>query len=103
MAPTIVRRLTLTEDNHRTGKTNHYYATGIDNLAAVDEMPFLRVPVPPPYALMVVRFSDNEFNLIHLSQDGKEVTDTYHETLADAQLQAQLEFSDRWTIENESH
>jgi len=106
VAATIVRRMTLTEGNRPTGRTKHFYVSGIDKSAAVSEMPFLRVPVSPPFALMIVRFHDHEFNLIHLDQDGAELTDTYHETLADAQEQAQEEFSvrpDQWSIVNDPY
>jgi hypothetical protein len=49
--------------------------------------------VPEPAVLEIIQYSgDAGFYLIHFSADGVELTDTYHDTVAEALEQANYEF-----------
>lgn len=73
----IVRRVTLGVGHLRTGNVRHY---GGGKLLST------------PMSLMVVEFGPGQYNLIHLDEDGQEMTDTFHESVTDALSQAEIEF-----------
>jgi hypothetical protein len=53
---------------------------------------------------MVVRFGTDEYNLIHIDEEGKEIADTFHTSIEDALKQAELEFTigpDEWLTVDE--
>jgi len=50
------------------------------------------VPVGRPSRLIIVEFGDG-YNLIHLDEEGAELTDTFHESVDDALQQAAFEFT----------
>ncbi|WP_035142598.1 hypothetical protein, partial [Campylobacter concisus] len=59
--------------------------------------------LPKPFALSIVRYSDNEegYYLLYLDKFEEEQADTYHETLEDAFGQAEFEFGvkkDEWFL-----
>jgi hypothetical protein len=41
---------------------------------------------------MLIEFGPGEYNLIHLDENGDEMTDTFHESIEDALSQADFEF-----------
>lgn len=82
--PRIIKRATLGLHHAATGNTRHYHGG---------------TPLPSPASLIIVRFGDRAFNLVHLNAQGAEITDTFHETVDDAVAQANFEFSmrsDEW-------
>lgn len=74
---TIVKEIVLAPHHTATSKTRHYRDG---------------VRIGSPVGLIIVRFSDG-YNLIHLDGQGGEMTDTFHESIADAIDQAAFEFS----------
>ncbi len=77
-AEQIVRRVLLRPEHKRTENTKHT-VNGI--------------VVEPPTELRIIQFSgDPGFYLIHYDEAGKELTDTYHESCAQAMEQADFEF-----------
>jgi hypothetical protein len=73
-------------DRHRpTGETRHFKGGE---------------PLPPPRSLRIVRYADDGgIYLLYLDPDGQEQTDTWHQTVDDAQRQAAFEFEvqpDEW-------
>ena len=90
-APTETFRIGLTLDSNRhksTGNTRHMYGSPLN--------PEQQVPVPAPAALAVVRYDDEGgFYLLYLDPQGRELTDTWHETLEAAKDQAEFEFGVR--------
>jgi hypothetical protein len=86
----IHRRLALNPGHVPTGKTRHYLGT-----------PDNRVELPPPKQLMIVQIPPDleGFYLLYLDDKGNELTDTYHDSLEQAQAQAVWEFGvdpDEW-------
>ena len=78
--------LELKPEHRPTGKTRHYYGSPFSQ----EE----RVPVPPPSALEIVQYPDDDaYYLLYLDDSGNELTDTWHETINDAKAQAEFEFS----------
>ena len=79
MEERILARMRL-QDRHRpTGKTRHYSIEG---------------PLPPPAALKIVQYGDESgFYLLYLDESGREMTDTWHESLENAKRQAAFEFN----------
>ena len=79
MTPLIVlRRVRLTVKHRPTGKTRHYRDG---------------VLVPAPAELRIVQYSgDTAFYLFYCDRSGREMTDTWHESLERAMAQAQWEF-----------
>ena len=74
----VLGRVRLGAAHQPTGKTHHYHG---------------RVPIPPPAELQIVKYpGDAGFYLLHFDDKGEELTDTYHDTLEDAQAQAEWEF-----------
>jgi hypothetical protein len=73
----IVRRASLGLGHLRTGNTRHYRDGEL---------------VATPVSLIVVEFGPDQYNLIHLDEAGKELTDTFHESIEDAFRQAAFEF-----------
>jgi hypothetical protein len=85
---TILREVQLDPLRHRsTGKTRHFVGGA---------------PWEGTRGLRIVRFeSEAGFYLLYLDESGREVTDTWHQSLSDAMKQANFEFSvepDDWTI-----
>jgi hypothetical protein len=85
--PILLRRVQLGPLHQPTGKTRHFY--GSETL-------------PPPSELRIVKYSDDPgFYLFYCDSNGREFTDTYHETLEAAMLQADWEFAvkrNEWEI-----
>jgi hypothetical protein len=85
----VLQRVRLSARHQPTGKTRHYHGA---------------MPIPAPAELLIVRYPDDSgFYLLHFDEKGNELTDTYHDTLEDAQTQADWEFhvkSDEWEIVN---
>ena len=74
----VLKRFRLAAEHQPTGKTRHSQGG---------------VPIPPPRELLIVRYADDPgFYLIHLDEAGQELTDTYHESVGEAQAQADWEF-----------
>ena len=62
--------------------------------------------LPPPSQLEIVTYPDDPgFYLLYLDDEGNELTDTYHDSQAEAMRQARWEFrveEDEWeVVENE--
>ena len=74
---TVQKRVALT--SHRsTGRTRHFVEGQLADR---------------PAALKIVSYQDGSgVYLIHFDAAGEEVTDTFHETVADAMAQAEFEF-----------
>ena len=93
----VVRRVLLLPRHAATGAVKHSRFI-IEN----DTIDFDRkVPIPAPAALAIVAFGDREFNVIHLDAEGRELTDTGHESLEEAIEQGRLEFlvqPEDWTV-----
>jgi hypothetical protein len=87
----VLQRVKLSSRHAPTGKTCHYQGA---------------VLLPPPAELRIVKYSgDTGFYLLHLDAEGVDLTDTYHDTLEDAQIQAQWEFQivpNEWETINSS-
>ncbi len=84
---TIVQQVILSEQNQPTGKTRHV-VFGTD--------------MPSPVILRIVRFpGDQGYYLLYLDKTGRELTDTYHDSLAGAVDQARWEYEvqpEQWEI-----
>lgn len=77
--PMLLRRMQLTPAHSATGKTRHF--SGGERL-------------PTPSELRIVRYSDDPgYYLFYCDSTGKELTDTYHDSLAGAFAQAEWEYS----------
>jgi len=79
----VLLRVSIDPTRHRpTGFTEHY----------VD-----MAPIPVPTELQIVTFGppDPGFYLLYLDSAGNELTDTFHDTVGDALLQAEREFGVR--------
>jgi len=73
-----IKRVYLTLLHERTGKTIHYNAG---------------LKVDKPTQLIIAKYEDcSGYYLLHIDKEGKEMTDTYHETIEDALEQADFEF-----------
>lgn len=79
MSCTLLRRIRLSKTRHKpTGRTHHYHGD---------------FELPVPNELRIVQYdSDPGFYLLYLDEVGNELTDTYHESLAEALRQAKWEF-----------
>jgi hypothetical protein len=88
----VIRRVTLLPRHVPTGAVKHGYFSGFIKDAAGIRLDHSN-PIPPPVALAIVTFGDREFNLIHLDGEGREMTDTFHESLDDALEQGLREFT----------
>jgi hypothetical protein len=79
--PTVLLRVMLSPDHLPTDKTRHYLGGTL---------------APVPKELRIVKYSDdNGYYLFYCHDNGVEFTDTYHETLEKAMLQAEWEFQIR--------
>ncbi len=82
----VIRRVILLPRHVATGAVKQSYFSGF-----IEDAHGVRLdhsnPVPPPVALAIVTFGEREFNLIHLDGEGRELTDTRHESLDDALAQ----------------
>ena len=75
----VIRQIRLGPNHQTTGKTRHFHGEKL---------------LPVPAFLQVVQYAEDPgFYLLYLDQNGQELTDTYHETLAGAFEQARWEFS----------
>ncbi|GAB1689264.1 hypothetical protein [Krasilnikovia sp. M28-CT-15] len=84
MLERILAVVQLGPQHRPTGLTRHYYGVpGGD-----------RAEVPPPVSLRIVQYEGDEPNayLFYCDESGEELTDTYHDTIADAMDQAEAEF-----------
>jgi hypothetical protein len=78
MAARLVLQVRLGRHHRPTGKTRHTIG-GRD--------------IPPTATLRIVQYAGNTgYYLLHLDKDGRETTDTWHETLDAAMAQAKWEF-----------
>jgi hypothetical protein len=81
----ILRRVVLGTMHEPTGKTRHFHGDR--------ELPAAKV-------LQIVRYDEEEgFYLLRLDAAGKELTDTWHDSLEDAFAQAEWEYrlkADEW-------
>ena len=76
--PIILRRMQLSSLYPPTGKTHHYLGSEA---------------LPPPSELRIVKYLDDPgFYLFYCDNSGRELTDTYHDTLEGAMAQAEWEF-----------
>jgi hypothetical protein len=76
--PIVLRRVWLTDKHRTTGNTRHYRDGTL---------------VPAPAELRIVQhFGDTAFYLYYCDSSGREMTDTWHESLARAMAQAEWEF-----------
>lgn len=74
----VLRQATLTARHKPTGNTRHYDVSG---------------PLPAPRALRIASYpGDAGYYLLYLDEAGRELTDTYHESMEDALAQAEWEF-----------
>jgi hypothetical protein len=77
--PTLIWRIRLGEKHVPTGGTHHYHGS--------EEL-------PPPVELRIVKYDDTGgYYLFYCDNDGNEITDTYHDTIASAMKQAHWEFN----------
>jgi hypothetical protein len=76
--PNLLRKVTLGERHSPTGFTRHTRNGR---------------PLPPPTELRIVQYpGDPGYYLFYCDESGKELTDTYHDTLDSAYEQARTEF-----------
>lgn len=91
----VHRRIVLKPHHIPTGKTRHTVGSRCNdrNLIRGPEM-------PAPHELVVAQLpSDEGYYLLYLDKSGKEITDTYHDSLDNALAQAKWEFNvefDEW-------
>jgi hypothetical protein len=83
--PAILARIKLGENHRPTGRTRHYYGLGSD-----------APEVPIPVELRITKYeNDAGYYLFYCDDTGRELTDTYHDSLSDAMAQAEWEFEVR--------
>jgi hypothetical protein len=76
--PIVLRRIRLGPSHPPTGKTRHLQGCEV---------------LPAPWELRIVKYLDDTgFYLFYCDDTGKEITDTYHDTLEGAMSQAEWEF-----------
>jgi len=76
-----LRYVRLGPQHQPTGKTRHYLGTR---------------ELPPPRELQIVQYAEDPgYYLLYYDEAGEELTDTYHDTLAEAMEQAEWEFGIR--------
>ena len=76
--PKLLRRVRLGPQHQPTGKTRHFHGNE---------------PLPASSELRIVQYSsDPGFYLLYCDESGQELTDTYHDTLAQELAQAEWEF-----------
>ena len=88
--PAIVKKVTLGPHHVQTGRVRHYAGSLLG----------------PPSSLSIVRYGPDEYNLVRFDGEGREMTDTFHETVDDAVEQARLEFlirPDEWADTNDPY
>jgi hypothetical protein len=74
----VLKRVLLQEKHFPTGETQHFLGAQL---------------LPKPSELMIARFDDDaEVYLLYLNAQGEEITDTLHDSIADALNQAEREF-----------
>jgi len=85
----VHRRIVLKPHDVPTGKTRHTKGTWSDDEGLV------RGPkLPAPHELVIAQLPPDEgYYLLYFDESGKEITDTYHETLDRAMEQAKWEFN----------
>ena len=77
----------MKSDHVPTGRTRDFYGLPDDPN---------RVELPPPVLLRIVHYdADDCFYLLYCNADGVELTDTFRDSIEDAQRQAQFEFNVR--------
>lgn len=73
-----IARIELGPQHKPTGIVRHYRDSGL---------------LPAPHSLLISELADSSgFYLFYLDADGKELNDTYHDTLEAAEHQAEIEF-----------
>jgi hypothetical protein len=96
--PAIIARVRLGAAHGSTGNVKHYYGLP----PQVDEQGHGRTEVPEPVELRITQYEDVDgFYLFYCDDDGVELTDTYHDSLAAAMRQAEREFNvreDEWEM-----
>lgn len=79
--PRPLRHVRLGPQHRPTGKTRHYLGTS---------------ELPPPAELRIVQYTEDPgYYLLYFDNQGAELTDTYHDSLAEAMQQAEWEFGVR--------
>ena len=88
--PMVLARIRLGERHRPTGRTKHYYGLPGGE----------RHEVPVPVELRITKYEgDAGYYLFYCDESGQELTDTYHDSVADAMAQAEWEFGvrpDEW-------
>lgn len=84
----IIAYVRLTENHHQTGKTRHFIQGSLMNI---------------PSALRIIQYDEGSgYFLLYFDESGKELTDTFHDSLEKALAQAEMEFevqSDEWQFQ----
>jgi hypothetical protein len=74
----VCQRVTLDSRHRATGKTEHRLGSKV---------------LPKPHSLSVCQYvNDPGYYLFYYDAEGRELTDTYHDTIESALAQAQYEF-----------
>lgn len=83
----VLRQARLTDRHKPTGKTHHYHDAN---------------QLPAPSSLRIGKYSDDSgYYLVYLDASGVELTDTYHDSIEGALVQAEWEFGikpDEWAV-----
>ena len=75
----VLKQIQLNQNHAPTGKTVHLQEN---------------VKISPPSGLQIVSYeNDGGYYLLYLDSNGRELADTWHETLEAAQGQAEFEFN----------
>ena len=81
----IIKTITLQTHHIPTGKTVHYQDD--DEISGISQLQIIQYD------------NDHGYYLFYLDSEGKELTDTYHDTITQAMEQASFEFNvlpDEW-------
>ena len=83
----IIQRLILSDHHRSTDKTRHFVYGNL---------------ISSPTEIQIVKYPDDPgYYLFYLDAEGQEMTDTYHDSLDKAMIQASWEFqvkADEWEI-----
>jgi hypothetical protein len=83
-----VRFAVIDDDVHPTGATKHSHWQMVDGKIVAGP------PLRPFAALAIVQYEgDSDHYLVYLDDGWEEVTDSHHETLEGAMLQAEFEYT----------
>ena len=74
----VLKQIKLSARHRPTGRTRHYFGNQL---------------LPAPAMLQITKYADDPgFYLLYFDPDGKELTDTYHDSVEQAMAQATREF-----------